>query len=188
MFGPLAKWVAQIDRADRIADLVSHAFHVAMSGRRGPVVLALPEDMLESRAAAVSLGPYKPVQASPGSSEVQRLRAMLEQAERPLMLLGGSGWTIEACENIKGFAQANDLPVTCTYRCQDLFDNRHRNYAGDVSVGLNPALESRIREADLLLVVGARMGGWTEFFVVMFLYPETKNATLEELQKKMAIA
>jgi acetolactate synthase-1/2/3 large subunit len=161
MYGPLTKWVAQIDRAERIPEMVSHAFHLATSGRCGPVVLALPEDMLDTRAPAQELAPYQRVQASPGDADLQRLRALLAAARRPVMLLGGSGWTTEACADIRAFAEANDLPVACTYRCQDLFDNRHANYAGDVSVGLNPALEQRIREADLLLVVGARMGGWT---------------------------
>ena len=161
MYGPLAKWVAQIDRADRIQEMVSHAFHLAMSGRCGPVVLALPEDMLETAAAAASAGCYQRVQAHAGDADLETMRSMLGAAQRPLMLLGGGGWDAGACEDIQAFAEANDLPVACTYRCQDLFDNRHRNYVGDVSVGLNPALEQRIRDADLLLVVGARMGGWT---------------------------
>jgi acetolactate synthase-1/2/3 large subunit len=172
MYGPLAKWVAQVDRAERIPELVSHAFHLAMSGRCGPVVLALPEDMLETRAPAQPLAPYQRIQASPSDDDLQRVRAMLAQARRPMVLLGGSGWTAEACADIRAFAEASDLPVACTYRCQDLFDNRHPNYVGDVSVGLNPALERRIREADLLLVVGARMGGWT-----------TVNFTLLEIPK-----
>ena len=161
MYGPLSKWVAQIDRADRIPEMVSHAFHLATSGRCGPIVLALPEDVLDQRAPAQSLAPYQRVQSSPGSADLGRMRAMLAEAQRPLMLLGGSGWNAQACEDIKVFAEANDLPVACTYRSQDLFDNRRRNYVGDVSVGLNPALERRIRDADLLLVIGARMGGWT---------------------------
>jgi acetolactate synthase-1/2/3 large subunit len=161
MYGPLTKWVAQIDRAERIPELLSHAFHLATSGRCGPVVLALPEDMLDTRAPAQVLARYRRVQASPGRADLQRLRAMLAEARRPMTLLGGSGWTTEACADIRAFVESNDLPVACTYRCQDLFDNRHRNYVGDVSVGLNPALERRMREADLLLVLGARMGGWT---------------------------
>ena len=161
MYGPLAKWVAQIDRADRVAEMVSHAFHLAVSGRPGPVVLAIPEDMQTELAAVTDLARYQRVAAYPGATALQRLREMLAAARRPLMMLGGSGWNTQACEDIRAFAEANALPVGCTYRCQDLFDNRHPNYAGDISVGLNPALAKRIREADLLIAVGPRLGEWT---------------------------
>jgi acetolactate synthase-1/2/3 large subunit len=161
MYGQMAKWVAQIDRADRIPEMMSHAFHTAMAGRPGPVVLALPEDMLAATTDAGNAQPYHCVQSSPGAEALERMRALLAQAERPIVLIGGAGWNRQACADILDFIEANDLPVACSYRCQDHFDNRHPNYAGDVSVGLNPALERRIRDADLLLVVGPRLGGWT---------------------------
>ena len=161
MYGPMAKWVAQIDQAARIPEMVSHAFHLAVSGRPGPVVLALPEDMLTSTAPAANFRRYQTVKAHPSAADLETMRSMLAQARRPLMLLGGGGWSVEACRDIQIFAEAYALPVACTYRCQDLFDNRHPNYVGDVSVGLNPALERRIRDADLLLAVGPRLGGWT---------------------------
>jgi len=159
MYGQMAKWVAQIDRADRVHEYVSHAFHLAMSGRAGPVVLALPEDMLATTArAAPQTRRYQVVQASPSPQDMQRLRALLERAKRPLMLLGGTPWTREACADVQRFAQAAGLPVACTFRYQDLFDNRHACYAGDAGIGINPKLAQRIRDADLLLAVGARLG------------------------------
>jgi acetolactate synthase-1/2/3 large subunit len=161
MFGPLAKWVAEIDDARRIPELVSQAFHRAVNGRPGPVVIALPEDMLTDRVAAADAGPYKPVQAHPGADQIAQLRELLAAAKRPFVLLGGGGWNAQAVADIKSFVEANDLPVGCSFRCQDLFDNRHRNYAGDVGIGVNPALARRIKDSDLLLVIGARLGEMT---------------------------
>jgi len=159
MYGQMAKWVAQIDRADRVHEYVSHAFHLAMSGRPGPVVLALPEDMLTTTASAAALTRrYQVVQASPSAPDMERLRALLQQAKRPLMLLGGTLWSREACAHVQRFAQAAGLPVGCTFRYQDLFDNRHECYVGDAGIGINPKLAQRIKDADLLLAVGARLG------------------------------
>jgi acetolactate synthase-1/2/3 large subunit len=161
MFGSIAKWVASIDRADRIPEMVSHAYHVAMSGRRGPVVLALPEDMLVQHAEVADAVPYKVVQSHPGAGDIAALRAMLEAAERPFVMPGGSGWTPQAVADLQAFAEANDVPVGCAFRFQDVFDNRHPNYAGDVGIGLNPKLAQRVREADLVLALGPRLGEMT---------------------------
>ena len=159
MYGQMAKWVAQIDRADRVQEYVSHAFHLAMSGRPGPVVLALPEDMLATTArAAPQTRRYQVVQASPSAQDMERLRALLGRAKRPLMLLGGTPWTREACADVQRFAQSAGLPVACTFRYQDLFDNRYACYAGDAGIGINPKLAQRIKDADVLLAVGARLG------------------------------
>jgi acetolactate synthase-1/2/3 large subunit len=159
VFAPMAKWAAQIDDASRIPELVGRAFQTAASGRPGPVVLALPEDMLaETTAAAPPAAPARPVQAHPGAADLAALREMLARSRRPLVLLGGRGWTAEACEDLRRFAVANDLPVACAYRFQDLFDNRDERYVGDVGLGVNPRLAQRIRDADLLLVVGPRLG------------------------------
>ncbi|MDX1514893.1 MAG: thiamine pyrophosphate-binding protein, partial [Gammaproteobacteria bacterium] len=122
-YGPLCKWAAQIDRADRIPELVSQAFHRATSGRRGPVALALPEDMLRRRVAVADTGPYRPAQAGVSDDSMSRLLEMLAGAERPLMIVGGGGWTAEACADIVAFAEANDLPTGASFRCQDRFDN-----------------------------------------------------------------
>jgi len=161
MFGPLAKWVAQIDDAARIPELVSQAFHRAVGGRPGPVVIALPEDMLTDHAEAEDVAPYKIVQPYPGVADLEAMRGLLSHARQPLMILGGGGWTASAVDNIRLFAEANHLPVGTSFRCQDLFDNAHPNYAGHVGIGVDPALGERVKQADLLLVVGARLGEMT---------------------------
>ncbi len=161
MFGPLCKWVAQIDDAARIPELVSQAFHRAVAGRPGPVVLALPEDMLTDSADVADAGPSPAVQASPGIADLARLRAMLAGAKRPFMLVGGGGWNAQAVADIRAFAEAFDLPVGASFRCQDLYDNTAPNYAGDVAIGINPKLAERVKTCDLLLVVGARLGEMT---------------------------
>lgn len=161
MFGPMSKWVAQIERAERIPELVSQAFHRAVNGRPGPVVLALPEDMLTDQADVADAGPYRAVQAAPAPADMLELHNLLSKAERPFLLLGGSGWNEEAAADIRRFAENFDLPVGCSFRCQDLYDNRAPNYAGDVGIGINPPLAKRIKDADLLIVVGPRLGEMT---------------------------
>ena len=161
MFGTMTKWVAQIDRAERIPEYVVRAFQIATSGRPGPVVLALPEDMLTSRATVGDARPYQPVQASPAAEQLAQLRRMLAAASRPVVLLGGAGWSPEACEDIRRFAQLNALPVACAFRFQDLLDNRDPHYIGDVGIGINPRLAARIRSADLILAIGPRLGEMT---------------------------
>jgi acetolactate synthase I/II/III large subunit len=158
MFAPLAKWAAQIDMAERVPELVNQAFQVATSGRPGPVVLALPEDMLRDRRAAPVAGPYRAVRAHPGTEDLAKLRRMLAAAQRPMMLVGGGGWSDAACHDITRFAEANDLPVCCSFRRQDIVDNRRLCFVGDLGTGASPALVARIKESDLLLVVGARIG------------------------------
>lgn len=158
MFGELAKWVAQIDDAARIPEYISRAFHTATAGRPGPVVLALPEDMLRDQVVVADADPYRKIEAHPGPDDMARLRALLAEARRPFVILGGGGWSAEACSAMRAFAEANALPVGVSFRCQDYFDNRHANYVGDIGIGINPALAARIKEADLLLVVGARLG------------------------------
>ncbi|MBK7658007.1 MAG: thiamine pyrophosphate-binding protein [Betaproteobacteria bacterium] len=161
MFAPLAKWTARIDSAERIPEYVARAFSVAMSGRRGPVVLALPEDMLTHVVDVADARPYQPAYTDPGESEMERLRELLAGARRPLAILGGSGWTADACADIRTFVEENHLPVTCAFRFQDLYDNRLPNYVGDVGVGVNPILAERIRTADVLLAIGPRLGEMT---------------------------
>ncbi|HYD95418.1 MAG TPA: thiamine pyrophosphate-binding protein [Noviherbaspirillum sp.] len=161
MFGTMAKWVAQIDRADRIPEYVARAFQVATSGRPGPVVLALPEDMLSAQADVAEARRYQPVQAAPSAAQIEQLRAMLAASRRPVAILGGAGWDAAACDDIRRFAEASSLPVACAFRFQDLFDNRHPHYIGDVGIGINPKLAQRIREADLVLAIGPRLGEMT---------------------------
>jgi acetolactate synthase-1/2/3 large subunit len=161
MFGHTAKWAAEITDPRRIPEMVSHAFHTAMNGRPGPVVLSLPEDMVIERCETADAAHYKVVRPSPSAAAMTRMRELLAKAKRPLMLVGGGGWTKESCDDLRFFAEVNDLPVCASFRCQDLFDNRHKNYVGDCSVGILPALAQRIRTTDLLLVVGARLGELT---------------------------
>jgi len=158
MFGPLAKWVTQVDDPRRLPELVGRAFHLAVSGRPGPVVLALPEDVLAEVCAVRDAAPYQRIQASPAVEQMDRLRGLLEQARRPLMIVGGSDWTPEAVADIQSFAAANRLPTAAAFRAQDLVDNRSAAYVGDVGLAINPALARRVRDADLLLVVGDRLG------------------------------
>ncbi len=155
-YGTMAKWVDEIHHADRIPEIVSHAFHVAMSGRPGPVVLALPEDMLRDAAYAVP-GPRVAVaEPAPAPADLARLESMLNIAERPFVIVGGSRWSEDAVDSLRAFAESWDLPVGCSFRRQMLFDHEHGHYAGDVGLGINPALLARIRDADLLLLIGAR--------------------------------
>jgi acetolactate synthase-1/2/3 large subunit len=161
MFGQMAKWVAQIDRADRVPELVQRAFQTATSGRPGPVVLALPEDMQLETAEVPDALCHQPVHGAPSDVQVAALRRLLGRSQRPVLILGGTGWTPAACDNIKRFAEANYLPVACAFRYQDLFDNRHPNYIGDAGIGINPKLAQRIKDADLVIAVGARLGEMT---------------------------
>ena len=171
MFGQMTKWVAQIDDAQRIPEYLSHAFHVAVSGRPGPVVLALPEDMLVSEVDVGDAGPYRVVKPSPATDALEQMRGMLESAQRPLVLLGGGDWSTKACDDIRGYIEANNLPVACTFRRQDLIDNRHPNYCGDVGIGLNPLLAKRIEAADLIVAIGPRLGEMTTGGYTMFGIP-----------------
>jgi acetolactate synthase-1/2/3 large subunit len=161
MFGGIAKWAAQIEDAARIPEFVHRAFMTATSGRPGPVVLALPEDMLLDRAAVEDAPAWQPVRSAPAPADLARLRAMLEAARSPFVILGGGGWTAEAVAAIERFVAANDLPVACGFRRQDLLQNEHRCYVGDVAIGPNPKLVERIRGSDLLLAIGTRLSEMT---------------------------
>ena len=171
MFGQMAKWVASIDRADRVPEYLSHAFHCAMSGRKGPVVLALPEDVLTTTAAVADTDPFREVQAAPSAADIERLRTLLAGAERPIAVVGGSGWNEAACADLRKFAEANAMPVGCAFRFQDTFDNRHANYAGDVGIGINPKLAQRIKDADLVLAIGPRLGEMTTVGYTLLVPP-----------------
>jgi len=158
MFGQMAKWVGQIEDPERIPEMVSRAFHTAVNGRPGPVVLALPEDMLRQRAGVGDARRFQEMQPAPAPADMDRLATMLDKAQRPMALLGGGGWDADAIGNFQTFAQAFDLPTSVSFRCQAYFDNRLEQYAGHVGVGIDPALAERVKAADLLLVAGARLG------------------------------
>jgi acetolactate synthase I/II/III large subunit len=165
MFGPgtlgMAKWVGEVQDADRLPEYVARAFHTALQGRPGPVVLVLPEDMLTKTTAAPVLPRAVPALAWPAPGALRDLRAMLMAAQRPLLVAGGSGWDAEAANALQRFAENWQLPVGCGFRFQDTFDNRHVLYAGDVGIGINPKLAARVREADLVIALGVRLGEMT---------------------------
>ena len=175
MFGPMAKWVAQIDDAARVPEYMAHAFQIATSGRPGPVVLALPEDMLSAMATVGEARTFQPVQSHPGSADIARMTEMLSNAERPFVIAGGFGWSREAARNLRMFAEANDLPVGCAFRFQDCFDNSHPNFAGDVGIGINPKLAARVKNADVVLCIGARLGEMTTSGYTLFDVPVPKQ-------------
>jgi acetolactate synthase-1/2/3 large subunit len=161
MYGPMAKWVAQIDRVERIPEYLSHAFHAATAGRPGPVVLALPEDMLFAEAAVADVPHYVASRAAPAPADMRALEHLLAKAERPFVLVGGGGWTRDTAERLRAWAEKAQLPVGASFRCQDYLDNRSPSYAGDVGIGINPKLAERVKNADVLLVIGARLGEMT---------------------------
>ena len=163
---PLVKWVGEVDEPARLPEYLARAWHLARAGRPGPVALALPEDVLSAPAPEAAL---LPPAALPGAAvapdETAAVAERLDRAERPLVILGGSLWSAAAAADLARLAEARALPVAAAFRRQDMFDNRHAAYAGDLGVGMNPALGARLGEADLLLVLGARLdapttGGW----------------------------
>ncbi len=157
-FKPIAKWAAEIDQTERLPEYISRAFHQARAGRPGPVVLALPENILSARADVPDLPAVAATPPSVCSEQIDAVLELLCKAKAPLVIAGGSVWSAATARNLATFAEEFDLPVCATFRRMDRMDNRHPNYAGDLSVGLNPALAARMRAADCLLVLGARLG------------------------------
>ncbi|TPJ56596.1 thiamine pyrophosphate-binding protein [Mesorhizobium sp. B2-7-1] len=157
-FGDIAKWVVEIDDAARIPEFVTRAFAVATSGRPGPVVISLPEDMLTSEVEAPEALPHTQVETRPGEAELDALQMLLANAKRPFVILGGTRWNEQAVAHMRTIAEAWSLPVGCSFRRQMLFDHLHPNYAGDVGIGINPKLAARIKEADVVLLLGGRLG------------------------------
>jgi acetolactate synthase-1/2/3 large subunit len=158
MFGGMTKWTAELDDAARVTEFVSRAFYTATSGRPGPVVIGLPEDMLSERVAVPNAPAFEPVETWPGESELKQLETLLSTATRPLLILGGSRWSAGAGAAMQRFAERHALPVATSYRRLPLFDPLHPNYAGDLGIGPNPKLVARIKDADLVVLVGGRMG------------------------------
>ncbi|HEY0919844.1 thiamine pyrophosphate-binding protein [Devosia sp.] len=163
MFAPLAKWSAEINDAARIPEYVHRAFQTAMAGRPGPVVLSLPEDMLsEAVSEARAPGPAAaPVSGAPTPAQVEEICAMVARAERPVMIVGGGGWTQQTGRDVERFAERFGVAVVASLRCQDYVSNHHPNYVGHLTIGAEPSLVRRVQEADLLLVFGARLGEMT---------------------------
>jgi acetolactate synthase-1/2/3 large subunit len=157
-FGSIAKWVTEIDDPARIPELVSRAFYTASSGRPGPVVIALPEDMQRERIAVSDAPPFEPVETWPGQTDMVKLQKLLWGAQRPIVIAGGSRWSETACAALARFAERFALPVATTFRRAHLFDALHPCYAGDLGLGVNPKLLARIKSADVVVVIGSRMG------------------------------
>jgi acetolactate synthase I/II/III large subunit len=161
VFDEMAKWVVELDDARRIPELMSRAVHTAVSGRPGPVVVVLPEDVLTQVHDVPDVPPLPPTRGHPGPDELARVRELLTEAERPLVLVGGGSWEQATSDALRRFVTANDLPVVATFRRQDHLDNRDERYVGVAGLAIDPALAARIREADLILAIGARLGDAT---------------------------
>ncbi len=192
-FGPstkgMAKRVERIDDARRIPEYVARAFATAMNGRPGPVVLVLPEDMLTHEVDTQPLARVEPVQTWSDPGSLRRLREMLLAAKRPLVIAGGSGWTPQSAQALERFAQNWRLPVTNAFRFQDTFDNFHPLYAGDVGIGINPRLAARVKDADLIIAIGPRLGEMTTSGYTLIEAPRSRqtlihmHASAEELNR-----
>lgn len=179
IFGTQTKWTAVIDNAARIPELLTRAFQVAVSGRPGPVVLGLPEDMLRDIVEAGPLPPkVTPVQAAPSDTQISEIIEILSTAKSPLIVAGGETWDAQACADLAEFASAWNLPVTCSFRSQDRMSALHPSYIGDAGLGINPALAKRIRDADVLLVLGARLGDCTTSGYTLLDVPVAKQKIL----------
>jgi len=168
VFGSMTKWTAEVDDAGRMAEYVSRAFHVATAGQPGPVVLALPHDMLGETVTCADGPAFEPVETSPGAPEMAALQALLAGAAAPLMLLGGSRWDQAARARIAAFAERFELPVATGFRRLPLFDPLHPSYAGDLGLAANPKLVARVKAADLVLAVGARISEVTSQSYTLF--------------------
>jgi len=161
VFGSYVKWAAVIRQTERIPEYVSHAIHVARSGRPGPVVLGLPEDMLAAQCETADAKPARIAEAHPAAADLRLLQERLAAAKRPLMIVGGPGWSVAAQKAMEAFADRFDLAVAPAFRYQDYIDNRHRCYVGCAGIGIDAKLGAAIRDADLLIVLGARLGEMT---------------------------
>jgi acetolactate synthase-1/2/3 large subunit len=157
VFGSMTKWATEIDDPARVPEIVSRAFYMAANGRPGPVVVALPEDMLTERVAVADAPPYQSVETSPSLADMEAFAALLAKSERPIFLIGGSRWSEEGCAAIARFAEKFAVPVATTFRRGHLFHALHPNYAGDLGIGPNPKLAARVKASDLVVLVGGRL-------------------------------
>ncbi|HWE45820.1 MAG TPA: thiamine pyrophosphate-binding protein [Caulobacteraceae bacterium] len=174
-FGSTSKWVTEIVDPARAPEQISRAFHMAVNGRPGPVVISIPEDMQDEVCTALKPAPYKLASAAPSADALAELEAMVEGAERPLVILGGGGWSAQAVDEIRGFAETFNLPVVTGFRRQDLFDNTHPNYVGNIGLGTSPAVIDLVKRADLLLVVGERLGDMTTQGYTLIDFPRPRQ-------------
>ena len=178
VFGSQTKWTTEIDHAERIPELVSRAFHSANSGRPGPVVIALPEDMLTAEAAVVDAPAIREIDIGPTAAQLDQMTELLAQAENPMVILGGSRWDAESVDKVVRFAEKAGLPVAVEFRCQTLFPNEHSNYIGDIGLGINPKLLQRVREADCILLIGGRFSEVPSQSYTLFDIPLPQQALI----------
>lgn len=172
VFGSMTKWATEIDDPARIPEIMAHAFHIACQGRPGPVVIALPEDMLTERAVVPDAKAFEPAETWPGLTGMSRLQKLLWAAKRPVAIAGGSRWSETACAALKRFAERFALPVATTFRRGHLFDAAHPCFAGDIGIGPNPKLLARIKGADLVLLIGDRMSEMSSQSYTLFDIPD----------------
>jgi acetolactate synthase-1/2/3 large subunit len=177
-FDDMTKWAVEIDSVDRIPEMVSRAFHVAMQGRPGPVVLSIPEDVLGAVSDVPDAAPATVIQAAPSETQMAEIHAMLQKAQRPLVIVGNCGWTSEAADQFRAFVERNDLPVVAGFRSQDVLDNRSSQYIGDISLGCSRPLMARVKTADLLLVIGDRLGDVTTNHYTLFDVPTPQQVLI----------
>jgi acetolactate synthase-1/2/3 large subunit len=170
-FEDMTKWVAEVESVDRIPEFVSRAFHVAMQGRPGPVVLSIPEDVLSSMSDVNDAAPATNIEAAPSASQMAEVQKLLQQANRPLVIVGNLGWTPKTAAEFRAFVERNDLPVVAGFRSQDVLDNRCEQYIGDISLGCSRPLMKHVKTSDLLLVVGDRLGDVTTNHYSLFDVP-----------------
>ncbi len=175
MFGPLAKWVDQVESASEMPELMAQAVLAARGGRPGPAVLALPQDVLKERGRVNNCPTYPVKNTEPDPAAMERLRDLLAGARRPVVLVGGGGWTGKGRADMVAFAEKYNLPVCCSFRRHDIFENTHPCFAGHMGIGPDPDLVRRIKDADLLLVIGARLGEMTSQGYTLIDEPEPRQ-------------
>jgi acetolactate synthase-1/2/3 large subunit len=178
IFADMTKWVGEIESADLIPEYVSRAFHIATQGRPGPVVLSIPEDVLSEVSSVGDAVPVITAETAPMPAQMQQVRSLLQAAQRPLAIVGNLGWTAEAAVLFKEFVAKNDIPVIAGFRSQDILDNRSDQYIGDLSLGGSPALRERVKNADLLLVIGDRLGDVTTKSYTLLDVPAPKQTLI----------
>ena len=174
-FGSTVKWAVEIEDAARIPEIVQRAFHVALQGRPGPVVIALPEDVLTETAEAADAARVEPAPIWPGLTQMAELQKMLWAAERPIVIVGGGSWSERARAALARFAERFNLPVATSFRRATLFDSEHENYAGEIGIGPNPRLKARIEEADLVVLLGGRMSEMASQSYTLFEIPTPRQ-------------
>jgi acetolactate synthase-1/2/3 large subunit len=177
-FADMTKWVGEIESADQIPEYVSRAFHIATQGRPGPVVLSIPEDVLSETSDVGDAMPSIAVETAPTPAQMQQVRSLLQAAKCPLAIVGNLGWTADAAARFKEFVAKSDIPVIAGFRSQDILDNRSDQYIGDLSLGGSPALRERVKKADLLLVIGDRLGDVTTKSYTLLDVPVPKQSLI----------